>query len=68
MEGMPTLLQSLDSADNWLHYMAAAADYAGIYIQYCMALPRHAMQALRFDSVTQVGSHELLNNKLRALY
>jgi len=36
--------------------MAQAADDAGIFIQYCMANPRHAMQSLMYSAVTQVYS------------
>ena len=52
--GMPSLLHNLTLGDQWLTQMAQAADDAGVHIQYCMSLSRHAMQALLYPAVTQV--------------
>jgi hypothetical protein len=37
----------------WLTSMGKAAEQVGINIQYCMSLPRHALQALEIPRVTQ---------------
>ncbi|CAF2648055.1 unnamed protein product [Rotaria sp. Silwood2] len=37
----------------WLTSMGKAADQIGVNIQYCMSLPRHALQALEIPRVTQ---------------
>ncbi|XP_052789947.1 uncharacterized protein LOC128224213 isoform X2 [Mya arenaria] len=51
--GVQALLHNLTLGTTWLDQMATAADDAGIFIQYCMANPRHAMQALMYPRVTQ---------------
>jgi len=53
---MDALLHNLTLGEQWLTQMAQAADDAGIFIQYCMANPRHAMQSLMYSAVTQVYS------------
>ena len=42
-------------AARWLLQMGAAASRHHVTIQYCMALPRHLLQALQIPAVTQVG-------------
>ncbi|CAF3961313.1 unnamed protein product [Rotaria sordida] len=37
----------------WLTSMGKAAEQIGLNIQYCMSLPRHALQALEIPRVTQ---------------
>jgi hypothetical protein len=37
----------------WLMSMGEAAEKTDIYIQYCMSLPRHILQALEIPRVTQ---------------
>ncbi|XP_059154794.1 uncharacterized protein LOC131940186 isoform X2 [Physella acuta] len=37
----------------WLTQMGSAADRHGLKIQYCMAMPRHALQSLEIPAVTQ---------------
>jgi hypothetical protein len=43
----------IDLGRQWLVSMGEAADKVGINIQYCMSLPRHALQALEISRVTQ---------------
>ena len=45
---------------NWLLQMGKAARHNSITIQYCMAYPRHVLQSLEIDAVTQVR----LQNKI----
>lgn len=52
--GVQGLLHNLTLGEQWLTQMAEAAQDAGIYIQYCMSNPRHAMQSLLYPMVTQV--------------
>jgi hypothetical protein len=52
--GVQALLHQLDLGAQWLTQMAEAAQENGIYIQYCMSNPRHAMQSLLYPAVTQV--------------
>ncbi|XP_053380271.1 uncharacterized protein LOC123527425 [Mercenaria mercenaria] len=51
--GLNAFLHDLDLGAKWLTQMADAAQDSGIYIQYCMANPRHAMQSLLYPAVTQ---------------
>ena len=39
---------------NWLEQMATAAKKNNLTVQYCMSLPRHVLQSVEFDSVTQI--------------
>ena len=41
-------------AQTWLQQMNTAADANDMYIQYCMAFPRHFMQASSIGRVTQI--------------
>ncbi|KAL4218854.1 hypothetical protein ACF0H5_021442 [Mactra antiquata] len=52
--GLQALLHDLDLGTQWLTQMAEAASESGIYIQYCMANPRHTMQSLLYPAVTQI--------------
>lgn len=52
--GLKAFLHDLDLGAKWLTQMAEAAEESGIYIQYCMSNPRHAMQSLLYPAVTQV--------------
>ncbi|CAG5129545.1 unnamed protein product, partial [Candidula unifasciata] len=47
------LINDLYLARTWLKQMGAAAATHGVKIQYCMALPRHALQSLEIPTVTQ---------------
>ncbi|CAF1333687.1 unnamed protein product [Rotaria magnacalcarata] len=47
------LCQSIDLGRQWLISMGYAANLFNINIQYSMNLPRHALQALEIDRVTQ---------------
>lgn len=51
--GLKAFLHDLDLGAKWLTQMAEAAKDSGIYIQYCMSNPRHAMQSLLYPAVTQ---------------
>ncbi|CAF1064276.1 unnamed protein product [Adineta steineri] len=45
--------QEFDLGRQWLISMGNAANLFNINIQYCMSLPRHALQSLEIDRVTQ---------------
>jgi hypothetical protein len=45
--------QDINLGRQWLIQMGKAAEQFNINIQYCMSLPRHALQALEIDRVTQ---------------
>ncbi|KAK3600158.1 hypothetical protein CHS0354_012281 [Potamilus streckersoni] len=51
--GVPSLLNNVHMGRQWLMLMGAGAKATNIRIQYCMANPRHAMQALEIPVVTQ---------------
>jgi len=38
----------------WLKQMGRAALANNITLQYCMSLPRHVLQSLEIDAVTQI--------------
>jgi hypothetical protein len=47
------LRQKINLGRDWLISMGNAANLFNINIQYCMSLPRHALQALEISRVTQ---------------
>jgi hypothetical protein len=53
MQGMNYLLQSVDTAQTWLVQMGQAAKANGVPMQWCMSYPRHILQSLQVDYVTQ---------------
>jgi len=50
----PYFRSQLEAASQWLGGMSAAAVEAGIPLQLCMTYPRHVLESLRLDGVTQV--------------
>ncbi|OWF39492.1 uncharacterized protein LOC110464957 [Mizuhopecten yessoensis] len=51
--GTVALQTDLTLGERWLQQMNNAAQKLNITIQYCMALPRHALQSLKNPAVTQ---------------
>ncbi|XP_071115649.1 uncharacterized protein [Haliotis cracherodii] len=53
------LLTDIDLGSQWLTQMGNGAAKNGLTIQYCMSLPRHALQSLEIPVVTQARvSHD----------
>ena len=52
--GLKELQSDLTLGRTWLHQMGEAATKLGLTIQYCMPWPRHIMQSLEVQAVTQV--------------
>jgi hypothetical protein len=52
--GMQATTRTVRAADDFLSQMDAAAAVWNVSIQYCMALPRHALSASAFTSVTHI--------------
>ncbi|VDI03306.1 Hypothetical predicted protein [Mytilus galloprovincialis] len=52
------LQTDLNLGETWLTQMGNAAKTNGLSLQYCMALPRHALQSLTIPQVTQVRVSE----------
>lgn len=52
-QSMHLTLQTVEGARTWLVQMGNAAKRHNIPIQYCMSWPRHILQSLEIDSVTQ---------------
>ncbi|XP_069122508.1 uncharacterized protein [Argopecten irradians] len=52
--GTVALQTDLTLGERWLQQMNNAAQNLNITIQYCMALPRHALQSLKNPAVTQI--------------
>ncbi len=52
--GMEATTRSVGVAGAWLDQMGAEAATRNITIQYCMSLPRHAVQSARLPAVTQI--------------
>ncbi|KAK0063410.1 hypothetical protein Bpfe_007051 [Biomphalaria pfeifferi] len=48
------LMTSLTTGRDWLMQMGSSAARNGLKIQYCMSLPRHALQSLELPVVTQI--------------
>ena len=54
------------AADNWLTQMGYGAKENGIFIKYCMALPRHILSSSAIDSVNAArtsGDYRLSKDK-----
>ncbi|GAB5367539.1 hypothetical protein AAMO2058_001239300 [Amorphochlora amoebiformis] len=51
-------LDSVTTAREWLVQMGEAATAHGINIQYCMSWPRHALQSVEIQSVTQARASD----------
>ncbi|XP_033764085.1 uncharacterized protein LOC117345186 [Pecten maximus] len=56
--GTVALQTDLTLGERWLQQMNDAAQNHNITIQYCMALPRHALQSLKNPAVTQARVSE----------
>jgi len=52
-QGTNFLLENIEAGRTWLVQMGNAAKKRGIHIQYCMEWPRHLLQSLEIDAVTQ---------------
>ena len=48
------LMTNLTLGRDWLEQMASAAKKHNMTVQYCMSLPRHVLQSVEFDAVTQI--------------
>jgi hypothetical protein len=53
-ENLNALQSSVSLGRTWLRQMGAGAEKNGINIQYCMPLPRHALQSVEIPSVVQI--------------
>eukprot|EP00755_Sulcionema_specki_P005652 Sspe_Gene.33353::Locus_16286_Transcript_1_1_Confidence_1.000_Length_2525::g.33353::m.33353 len=56
--GVPLLQRDPTWARRWLMQMGSAAQKHGLTIQYCMAYPRHALQSVEIQQVTQIRSSD----------
>ncbi|XP_048777200.2 uncharacterized protein LOC125681238 isoform X4 [Ostrea edulis] len=54
LDKLTALKTNLTLGEVWLTQMNKAAKANNVYIQYCMANPRHALQSLTLSQVTQV--------------
>ena len=54
-EDIEQLQTDIFLGNEWLTQMNNAAQHNGLTLQFCMALPRHALQTLKLNSVTQVN-------------
>ncbi|KAK3085506.1 hypothetical protein FSP39_004325 [Pinctada imbricata] len=50
---LSALQEDISLGTRWLTQMGTAAEQLGLTIQYCMSLPRHALQSLTIPTVTQ---------------
>jgi hypothetical protein len=57
-QSMNLTLQNVEAARTWLVQMGNAARRNGLPIQYCMSWPRHILQSLEIDAVTQGRASE----------
>ncbi len=56
--GLNHTLKSVHNARTWLLQMGHAAQNAGLNVQYCMSWPRHVLQTLEVDAVSQVRASD----------
>ena len=56
--GMQRMLESATLGREWLLQMGEAALANDVSIEYCMALPRHAMQSVEIPAVTQIRASD----------
>ena len=65
MNGIDKVFHDVNLGGDWLIQMGNAASRSRITIQYGMAYPRHGLQALEIQPVTQVSSSTLLSQTLK---
>jgi len=56
--GLNLTMEHVDVAETWLTQMGNAAENNGIFIQYCMSYPRHALQSVLIRPVTQIRASD----------
>jgi len=56
--GMNITLQTVDVARMWLIQMGTAAKKNDMHVQYCMSWPRHVLQSLEIDAVSQIRASD----------
>eukprot|EP01060_Flectonema_neradi_P036317 TRINITY_DN694_c0_g1_i1.p1 TRINITY_DN694_c0_g1~~TRINITY_DN694_c0_g1_i1.p1 ORF type:complete len:723 (+),score=190.92 TRINITY_DN694_c0_g1_i1:41-2209(+) len=56
--GVPLLTKNATMARTWLMQMGAAAEKHNLTIQYCMAYPRHALQSIEIQHVSQIRASD----------
>lgn len=57
-QSMNWTLQTVHGAKDWLLQMGDAAKRHSLPIQYCMSWPRHVLQSLQVDAVTQARASD----------
>lgn len=53
IESFTPAQDDLELGTRWLRQMGEAAERTGLFLQYCMALPRHILASLEIPSVSQ---------------
>lgn len=67
-QSMNYTLQTVHGARNWLLQMGRVAERYQLPIQYCMSWPRHILQSLEINAVTQArASDDVLPDNARSL-
>ena len=67
-QSMDWTLQTVRGAENWLLQMGRSAKRHNLAIQYCMSWPRHILQSLQVDAVTQArASGDVLPDNERSI-
>jgi len=56
--GMEATTRSVDAAQQWLDELTHAALTHNVTVQYCMSLPRHAIQTAMAPAVTQIRTSD----------
>ena len=56
--GVPLLTKNATMARTWLMQMGTAAEKHNLTVQYCMAYPRHALQSVELQHVTQIRASD----------
>ena len=57
-DNTPLLHESATQARTWLMQMGEGASKSNVNIQYCMPNPRHAMQSIEIQSVSQIRASD----------
>ena len=52
--GLNLTMEHVDVAERWLLQLGSAALNNGVYLQLCMAYPRHALQSVSMLTASQV--------------
>jgi hypothetical protein len=56
----------MSAGRTWLKQMGNGAEFCNVNIQYCMTYPRHALQSIEIERVTQIRASDDYLDKFKS--